>query len=62
MNGQEKCSNTYYYYMFAYLFLRQASLYKSGCPGMYLVDQADLKFTKVHLLLPPNAEIKGMYH
>lgn len=42
-------------------FLRRGSLNSPGHLGTY-VDQADLKPTDIHLPLPPECWVKGMWH
>lgn len=46
--------------LFLFLFFRgRFSLHSPDNPGNHYVDQATLERTKIYLLLPPSARIKG---
>ena len=51
--------NTYYgakqvFFSYGSCFSRDSlSLYDTGCLGTHSVDKANLEFTEIHLLMPP---------
>jgi hypothetical protein len=45
---------TFFSFLLLLVFRDRISLcHNPGCPGILFVDQADLKFTEIFLLLPP---------
>lgn len=53
LKGLEIVSFFFFVVVVGGFFLDRVSLHRSGCPGIYSVDQAGLKLTQIHLPLPP---------